>query len=126
MLLLPHTWNSGMLVFKGIFSLIDIFNLYVGMVFAITTISQFPITHYSILPVFHHSNWGVAPKFYLWITRKTIDGLRQHIDQAINWLLHGKGWDQTDSFCDRERPHIPFRQRYPPTSGDVQTQKEEK
>jgi len=24
-------------------------------------------------------------------TKKTIDGLRQHIDQARNWLLHGKG-----------------------------------
>ena len=24
---------------------------------------QFPITHYSIIPSFQHSNWGEAPKF---------------------------------------------------------------
>jgi hypothetical protein len=24
---------------------------------------QFARTHYSIIPVFHHSNWGEAPKF---------------------------------------------------------------
>jgi hypothetical protein len=26
-------------------------------------LSQFPKNHYSIIPVFQHSNWGEAPKF---------------------------------------------------------------
>ena len=26
---------------------------------------HFPITHYSTIPVFQHSNWGEAPKFEL-------------------------------------------------------------
>jgi hypothetical protein len=29
--------------------------------FAIYPILQFPITHFSNIPAFHHSNWGEAP-----------------------------------------------------------------
>jgi len=27
---------------------------------------HFPETHYSLIPVFQHSNWGEAPKFRVW------------------------------------------------------------
>jgi len=33
------------------------------MNFAIYPPVQFPITHYSTIPSFQHSNWGEAPKF---------------------------------------------------------------
>ena len=60
------------------------------------------------------------------ITRKTIDGLRGHIFLTIDWLFHGTGWDRIDSFCGKECPHRPFLQKYPPASGDAQSQREEK
>jgi hypothetical protein len=33
------------------------------MSFTIITFTDFPRTHYSIIPLFQYSNWGVAPKF---------------------------------------------------------------
>ncbi len=38
-------------------------SIFVKMNFAIYPPLQFPITHYSTIPSFQHSNWGEAPKF---------------------------------------------------------------
>jgi hypothetical protein len=52
-------WNIGMLFLKGNISLINSLNINIIN----KPLFQFPRTHYSIIPVFHHSNWGEAPKF---------------------------------------------------------------
>jgi hypothetical protein len=51
-------WNAGRLVFKRILSIFDfIFDTYV----TINPTLHYPSTHCSIIPSFHHSNWGEAP-----------------------------------------------------------------
>jgi len=49
--------------FKGSFSFINILNFSVNMNCTNNPLYHFPITQYSTLPLFQHSNWGVAPKF---------------------------------------------------------------
>ncbi len=51
-------WNDGIVGFQG---KISILNFIVKMNFAIYPILQFPKTHFSNIPAFHHSNWGEAP-----------------------------------------------------------------
>jgi len=53
-------WNIGMLILKGSFSFID---FSVKESFTNKPPSHFSKTHYSIIPLFQHSNWGEAPKF---------------------------------------------------------------
>jgi len=48
-------WNSGFLK-DIIYS-----EFYVGMNVALYPILQYPKTHFSNIPTFHHSNWGEAP-----------------------------------------------------------------
>jgi len=56
-------WNIGILILKGSFSPIIFTNFPVKMYFTKNPMMHFPGTHYSIIPVFQHSNWGVASKF---------------------------------------------------------------
>jgi len=44
---------------------INLLVFFVKMNFAIYPPVQFPITHYSNIPSFQHSNWGEAPKFFM-------------------------------------------------------------
>jgi hypothetical protein len=53
-------WNTGRLVVKRILS---IFNFILNTYLTINSTLHYPGTHYSIVPAFHHSNWGEAPKF---------------------------------------------------------------
>jgi hypothetical protein len=47
--------------FKGRFSFISILKFPVNMNFTNNPFYHFPITQYSTIPLFQHSNWGVAP-----------------------------------------------------------------
>jgi len=51
-------WNDGIV---GSQRISTILNFIVGLNFAIYPILQFPKTHFSNIPAFHHSNWGKAP-----------------------------------------------------------------
>jgi len=51
-------WNTGRLVSKRILS---IFNFIFNTNFTINPKLHYPRTHYSIIPLFQHSNWGEAP-----------------------------------------------------------------
>jgi hypothetical protein len=51
-------WKSGIL--EGWF-LKGYYNFIVNTNFTINPILHYPRTHYSIIPAFHHSNWGEAP-----------------------------------------------------------------
>jgi len=63
-------WNIGKskipslagLILKGSFSFIYILNFPVNMNFTNKPLYHFPITQYSTIPLFQHSNRGVAPK----------------------------------------------------------------
>jgi hypothetical protein len=61
-------WNIG---FKEIFSFIKVLNVRVDVNFNNNPLYHFPITQYSTIPLFQHSNWGVAPKF---LTKKMSSG----------------------------------------------------
>jgi hypothetical protein len=54
-------WNDGIVGFQRKFSIL---NFSVKMNFAICPILQYPKTHLSNIPVFHHSNWDEAPNLY--------------------------------------------------------------
>ncbi len=45
----------------GFKRILFIFNFIVQTNFAIYPILQYPKTHFSKIPAFHHSNWGEAP-----------------------------------------------------------------
>ncbi len=51
-------WNDGIVGFQRILSIL---NVIVKLNFAIYPILQYPKTHFSNIPAFHHSNWGEAP-----------------------------------------------------------------
>jgi hypothetical protein len=55
-------WNDGMLVFKGSSFFINIMNSLIDMDFTNKPHYHFPITQYSIVPLFQHSN--CRAKFY--------------------------------------------------------------
>ena len=61
---MPRTWNNGMLILKERYSFI---NFVVKSEFCPYLNIPFPQTHYSIIPLFQHSNWGEAPKFVSYI-----------------------------------------------------------
>jgi hypothetical protein len=48
---------------KEISLLMNIFSFVVNMDFMNNPLFHFLRTHYSIIPVFQHSNWGEVPKF---------------------------------------------------------------
>ena len=58
-----------MVVFKGIVLLFNIVNFHVNMDFINNPLFHFHRPHYSIIPVFQYSNWGLAPKFYKEVVR---------------------------------------------------------
>jgi len=51
-------WNTGRLVFKRISAIL---NNILDTNFIINSKLRYPSTRYSIIPTFHHSNWGEAP-----------------------------------------------------------------
>jgi hypothetical protein len=61
---MPSEWNNGMLGYWdiGIRAEINHFNCKKLLSFNLV---QDKLTHHSITPSFHCSNWGEAPKFYL-------------------------------------------------------------
>ncbi|RZB36595.1 MAG: hypothetical protein SRB2_02091 [Desulfobacteraceae bacterium Eth-SRB2] len=60
---LPRIWNNGIVEFwkVGFKRILASFNFIVNTNFTINPILHYPITHYSIIPAFHHSNWGETP-----------------------------------------------------------------
>jgi len=56
-------WNNGTLVLKGSFSFLIVSSLIVKKKIPNNPKSHFSRTQYSIIPLFHYSNWGGAPKF---------------------------------------------------------------
>ncbi len=48
---------------KGFFLFMIHIHFHVKMNFTNNPLPHSPRTHYSSIPVFQHSNWGVAPKF---------------------------------------------------------------
>ena len=62
---------------------------------------QFPKTHYSSVPSFQHSNWGVAPKFYSY----TLSSLRPYSVSPIK--SKHQTFRDTDSL--QRTPSLPAR-----------------
>jgi hypothetical protein len=60
---LPQSWNNGIVEGwnSGFSKDIVHFRLYPQDNSAIYPILQYPKTHFSNIPAFHHSNWGDAP-----------------------------------------------------------------
>jgi len=46
--------------------ILAIFNFIVNINFTINLILHYPRTHYSIIPAFHHANWGEAPNLIVY------------------------------------------------------------
>jgi len=53
-------WKIGRLVFKRIFAILILSST------QILPLTQYCIMPKPIIPAFHHSNWGEAPKFTSW------------------------------------------------------------
>jgi len=57
--------------------------------FAIYPILQYPKTHFSNIPPFHHSNWGEAPNLSYMDTKKHLDdnNFFHYLKEIVNRLL---------------------------------------
>ena len=93
-------WNSGILILKGSYPFFIFIKLSVKRYFAMNPMTHFFMTHYSIIPLFHYSNWGEAPSS-LWFMLRTSNCPRTYMSRWCCRPWWAEAGTKGDPHCGR-------------------------